>query len=279
MIKLELQRFFELFFVFLVVSTLLLCAAMVLYPSLRVVAVAELVNHFFESVPAWASQTFAMNSTPVPTDLLVYFARMCQPVYLFSCLFSLLTSAGLLSRDEGTGFVDYLLSRPVSRIGFFIRRSLTGSMSLLAGNAAFFFICVVAFELNKAPAYSYLYPLAALLSHSFVIQLVFFCIGLFWSSFGRSAAVSSFFSLATFALTFTLGSVSASGGLPFFIYASPYHYAIPERLLQNGAHFSSIQLIVILALCILCVMAGFLRFINKEFYEKRPKNKINKIPV
>lgn len=160
------------------------------------------------------------------------------------------------SRENRNKCSDFLLTKPVSRKSIFVQKLLSGLGLLVATNIIFIIVAILIGQKNDTNMF-----LASL--SLFLTQLVFFAIGIVYSSFAKKvrsvSGIATMFGFIAFILS-ALINILDEKALRF---VAPLKYFDPAAVFADGGYEVQYALTGI-AIILGCVTLSYFRFVNSD---------------
>ena len=190
----------------------------------------------------------------------------------FAYLFGFLCLAGAvqgmnlgvsaLSKEQSGKTVDFLLTKPVSRMRVITSKLLAALTSLVIVNIVFSFIATVDAKLVSTDSFDAKIFLMISIT-MFFIQLFFLVLGTFFSVIiPRIKSVISV-SLPTVFIFFIIGTLGAIIGNENVRYLTPFKFYDPTYIINHGAYEMRFVIVEVLFI-IVTILASYIIYINKD---------------
>ena len=188
--------------------------------------------------------------------------------YLFT--FAVLTGAvqamnmgvGIISKEDSGKTVDFLLSKPVSRIKVVTSKILAAIFLLLVTNVVFISVALITAKAVSTAAFSSRIFLL-ISSILFLVQIFFLAIGILLSVIIPKIKSSIAVTLPTVFIFFIIGTLGAILGNDNVKYLSPFKFYDPNYIISHGGY--EIKFLVIEAIfVIVAITASYIIYIKKD---------------
>lgn len=219
----------------------------------------KLLDNFPPAMKALMGIVTESFSTP-----LGYYSFAFTFVILSGAIQAMNLGVGIVSKETRDKTADFLMTKPISRTGI-LHAKLSASVVLL-GCTGLVYTVFMGFMIRAYSAADFdlkKYSLECLAF--FILQIIFFAIGLLVSVFARKikavlpvslGIVFFFYAISAFAVT------SASDKLRFL---TPFQYFKPEYIINNGS-YEIAYLVTGLCIIIVCVLASYMWFSRKDVH-------------
>lgn len=253
----------------LLVWTAILAGVIILllafFPNMQSEAMQAIADAKLESVSPSVLAVFGFERIPDLTKVVNFFGYIMQYINMSIAVFAMLKGTNALIREETDGTIEYLYSKPVSRIDIAVQKLLANAVGFLAMLAVLFaatavgYLAFTDYTLPQAVSEIGLFFVGTLF-----VGLLFLLFGFFLSTVIGSSRQTASVSLGTVFGTFLIGVVSVLvKKLDFLIYLSPLDWIKANRLIDHG--IGTTQLIVGICVMAVCVAGALLIYSRKDF--------------
>ncbi len=261
----EIKRLYKSFLIWTIVLSLLLCLFLAFFPSMANSDMAEIIKAKLDAIPPAMRNVVGIDKFMDFSDFSQYLAYVLQFIFIGACIYALILGVSALIKEESEGTIEFLYSKPTSRIQIVTFKLAATFTLLLLMNLILYIVCIVFGELFVNSTYKYLNKLTFMFKYMFATQMMFYSIGFFASTLLRKYSQAMPFALGIFFISYLFGTFSSIiPDLNWLEYLSPYHYSTPITVLKSGggmdAGKSTIMLFVIAALLVLT----FVRYNRKD---------------
>lgn len=196
------------------------------------------------------------------SKILPYFSYVFQYILLFSGIYAMQFGAGILSREESEGTVEFLLAKPVRRSGVISAKGCCLLFYLILFNIIFAAADYVTIIASTNQTFS---MEAFLLMHlgQLLLQLFFAAIGLLISVFVVRTATILPLSIGIVLGTYFISIASGiSDKLENLKYITPFEYITPADIIKTKS-IEPIYLVIVFAVIVIAA-AGAHYFYNRK---------------
>ena len=192
-----------------------------------------------------------------------YFAFLLLYLELAAAAHAVLLGSGIVSKEERDKTAEFLIPKPVSRLGLMGAKLLAALFNVVCVNLVTL-VSSLAFvsKYNKGADISgeILNGMAALL----IVQLIFLALGFFVAAFIRDARAAGAVSGAVLVATFVVAELtSVTDRLNFLNILSPFKYFSATRL-ASGSGPEPLNTVLSLALCAALSAAALARYRTRD---------------
>lgn len=221
--------------------------------------IGVLDNPFFDGM----IKGFGLTPDKLANPLGFYALRNTLVTMLIGSIYSVVTASSLIAQEEYDKTSEFLLSRPVSRLEIMNSKLLAFHVNLFLLNLIASIVGYVSLEIFKTTDYS-LYSYFVLCVYSYLLTLIFSCIGLFVSLLVKRGRVFIGMIIGIVLGAYFLEIVSGvAESAEFLGWFSPFTYADKE-VLAPGYGFELWNIIFFLAGSLLLTVASYRIFLRKD---------------
>jgi len=257
----ELNRNKKGLIIWSLIVVVLLIMMMSLFPTM--VEQAETYQKVLEGMPEAFSSMFGLDKISM-SDLFGYYS---VEGYLFVTLlggiYAVILSSGILSKEEGDKTIEFLLSKPITRVGIVTSKLLSYLTNLLIFNIIITLTMFFTFQAVKTePLDMKLFWLLSI--GPILLQLTFSSIGFLISVFITKTKKVLPISLGLVLITYFFSMISAiSDKMTGLRYFSPFKYVDAADIITNGK-IESKYLIIMLIVNALAIGLTYLFYSKKD---------------
>lgn len=207
------------------------------------------MKDFMDSIPKGALDALGMSEL-VLTNLSGFLSGISLYLYLLLGIQAVLLGSSIISKEERDKTAEYLFTLPISREKVIKSKIISGIINLIILNfVALGTTLLSSISYNKDVAF---YKFLALLFLAiFIIQMIFFSIGMLVSSINKNHKKSGNISVSILIITFLIASfINMVASVDFLKYVTPFKYFDGSYILEQGRLkliFLVISLIIIIS--------------------------------
>ena len=222
----------------------------------------ESTKEFLQALPEGLLKAFAMDQLDI-VNILEYFGfKAYLLLTLFGGIFAILLAANILVKEESDKTIEFLLTKPVTRINIVTQKLLLILLNIFLFNLIIAAVSYVSFEVYKTEDYS-LRIFFLLFAGAFLLHLTFAGIGLASSAFLRKTKTVYPLAIEIVLITYFLNIIAnMTEKLDFLKYFSPFKYVDAPDIVING-RIDTVYLFIMFVL--IAVSIGFTYF----YYQKK----------
>lgn len=261
--KYELKMILKSTAIWSVVIAAMLVMFFALFPTFA--SDASFMEQILKNYPEEMLKVFGMNTGLPLSSVLGYLVFTFAFIQLLLAVQSSYYGFSLLSIEEREFTADFLMSKPVSRIGILNAKIFSGLIAIIITGILTCIAIVVSIELFKEGKTYDFDKLLVLMGSIFLFQLSFFSIGLL-----VSVSVSKIRNVLSYALglafaTYTLNGIRAIIGGDLIGYLTPFSHFEPGYLLVEG-HLHLTYSLISMIVTILCFIFTYILYIRRDIH-------------
>lgn len=267
-IKFEIKKNMKSILIWSIIVSVVLVLFMSVFPSMKGSDMQDLVNAKMDSLPPIMLEMFNISQIPNFSDIVEYFAYSFQFILMVIAIYGAILGAGGLSLEESEGTIEFLYSKPITRVELLFKKVISSVISFLI----FLFITgvvsiatIVIFSSDKNNILDSIMKVKEMYLGAAIVGLVFMALGLVSSVLMKKSKSSVQVGLGIFFGTYILGIVSKlKDSLNFLSNLSPYEKFIPSEIVRSGIDIKYTGVVVVIILVSL--------FVTVKLYKKRDFN-------
>ncbi|WP_088041363.1 ABC transporter permease subunit [Bacillus sp. EAC] len=196
--------------------------------------------------------------------ILGFYSYLFLYVSLCGAIQAMILGTSIVSKETREKTADFLLSKPVTRTKILSAKLFSGIVCLLITNV--FYLAAANIMASQVTTVDYSFKLFFLISSTlFIIQLIFFSIGIIVSIiFTKIKSVLSV-SLATVFGFFVIGMVISTDGNSAKRYLSPFKYFDTKYIIEHSKYEYSYLFTAIVIIAI-SIVASYLIYSKKDIH-------------
>lgn len=264
--KMDFKRNLRSLIVWSVISAGLICAFMLLYPTMKNNAVLELAKAKLDAMPKELVEAFHMAQVDF-TQITEFFGFTLQFLLTATCIYGAVLGVGVLLREENEKTIEFLYARPVKRAQIFASKLMAAVVSYVVYFAIFgaagilVSVCVKPPEVDMMVMVS---TLKSVLLGGLIAGLTYLFMGILISVFFRKTIHTALLALGIFFVTSILGGIpDALGILEFLHWISPIAYFVPKQIIQSGLDTGNV--LICLGVMAVCTIIAYGVYRKKDF--------------
>ena len=221
----------------------------------------NMINDIMKTFPKEMLDAFGISAADFSQPL-DYMSYMFQYILLAAGAQAILLGSSIVSKEEADKTIEFLYAKPVTRAYIMTSKLLAGVTLLAVLNAVFLGASIAV--LNIVATGVDTGRVALLCLTMFLIQLMFFALGLVISMIPRRARRSTSISLGILFATFFLGIMSSvTPSLNGLRYVSPMKYFEPTELVHNGT-LGTLYLVIVAAVVVGSVAGSYALYKRRD---------------
>ena len=250
----------------LLVLSLILILFMFFFPFMQDSDIGTLLDNF-NAFPPELMEAMQLNDMDSLLQLDGYFVYVFQYIFLAACIFTCILGGKSLIKEESDGVIEFLYSQPITRKNIIFGK-LTGNLFLLVALWVGLFcssvLCGVLFKSNSGEFNKFIHGITSVFLNQIIVLVLFYCIGLFFSSFLKSSQQAGGIAMGLVFGTYIIGLLSdIVNDFSWLRYLSPIKMAAPAILLKDNIDIY--YLIVSVMMSILAVSGTGIIYKRKDF--------------
>lgn len=265
MFKFEFKRLLKGAIIWALVCSTLVIMFMLFFPSMKDMGMQELVGSKLEALPEAFLEAFNISGATDFSNISDFSAYVLQYIIMAGGIYAAILGVSALVKEESEGTIEFLYSKPVTRNNIVTAK-------LLASSVIFYiFLMIVGIVTMAVSAIvkpedvemvAMLSDIKTLYIGMALIGYIFMAVGFLISIFVKSSKQATPVALGVFFASYVLGIFSKlQDRLSGFIYFSPFDYAPPAEIINNGFEM---KFIVIGILIIIISIGGTYFVYNKK---------------
>lgn len=224
----------------------------------------DMVNEMMSSMPEAFKAMFGVGVINL-TDIKGYYAVCFLYFALMATVHSAMIGANIISKEERDKTVEFLLTKPISRIKIITSKILAAVTNILILNITITIASIVAVKMYD-PSKAVSKDIAILMTAMFILQLIFVSIGLGIAAISKNPKRASSMTTGILLFTYIISmAIDMNSKLENIKYITPFKYYDAKNLIF-GDGFSLVFNII--SIVIICVMIA----LTYVFYSKRDLN-------
>lgn len=220
------------------------------------------LTRILDSVPQAMLKVFSMHTLNLST-LSGFIVLVMQYVIILLGIHAVLLGSSILAKEERGRTAEFLYSLPVKRNKVVFHKMLAGitiCVLLLAVSISVVVINSMQYEPN-AFFFEAIKDTAAAV---FIVQMIFFSIGIFISSIMKRYKKSGSYAVGVFIGAYIISVlIGFSEKLEFLKYATPFKYFEPVLIINEG-RFESIYVIISVCIIAFCFIGTYILYPRRD---------------
>ncbi|MDP2892026.1 MAG: ABC transporter permease subunit [Bacillota bacterium] len=263
--KAELKRLLKPFLVWTLTMLAINILFMSLYPSILNSGYGDLIKAKIDMLPDYLRKVFGVDMSMDFTDLLQYYGYTAQMLQIGACVFAAILGASALAKEESEGTIELLYAQPVTRTKIVSTKLFSTLSILIAFNVIITASSLIFLEALKSPGYEYLTQVLSFTYPMLLVQLAFWALGLGISSALSKQSIATPAATGLFFVTYILGTFSQlTPDTGWMKYLSPYHYAVPSSILQEGGKADALLMVLLAVYVFIGVGTAYSYYLRKN---------------
>ena len=261
-VKIEIKRQLKTLLIWAAVCIGLHILFMAFFPSMKNSGMSELISAKISAIPKSFAKSMGITSLLNFSDLLQYFAYVYQFIFMAVCIFASMLGANALIKEESEGTIEFLYSKPVSRIKIAVSKMASTFIIIFILNILLYISSVIMCFAFAPDGYKFMASLSKISFGTFYGSLAFWAVGFLFSALLKNVSEATPAALGLFFVTYLLGVFSdVIDKLSWMKYLSPYHYVLPADILKNGSASGTYAFLiaVIIVSCLILTAAIYKR--------------------
>ena len=266
MFKFELKRLLKTTFIWSIVCSLLVILFMAIFPSMADSGMQDIVGAKLDAIPEAMLQTFNIEAAMDFSNVKDYMAYVLQYMEMAAGIFGAILGVSALSSEESNGTIEFLYSKPISRVKVVTNKLLATAISL------YIFIMIIAIvttgmamivKPEDIEFISLLMDIKTIYIGTSLIGYMYMAIGFLISVIIKPNKNTTAVALGVFFITYIIGIFAKlKDTFEMFLYLSPYDYFLPSELLNNG--FDLVYTSIGIALIIVPIVITYIIYRKKD---------------
>jgi len=219
----------------------------------------KLLDNFPPAMKALMGIVTESFSTP-----LGYYSFAFTFVTLSGAIQAMNLGVGIVSKETRDKTADFLMTKPISRTGI-LHAKLAASVVLLGITgivySVFMGIILRSYSVSDFDLKKYALECLAF----FILQIIFFAIGLLVSVFARKIKAVLPVSLGIVFFLYAISAFAVTSASDKLRFLTPFQYFKPDYIIKNGQYEIS-YLVTGLCIIIICVLASYIWFRRKDVH-------------
>ena len=219
-------------------ASLIVILYMSLFPSMKDMGIQQLMGEKLEALPEAVLDAFNFSSATDFSNINDYLAYSMQYIAMASGIYGVILGINSIIEEESEGTIEFLYSKPVSRIKIFFSKILSRVIYFCL------FIIIIAIitlsiSLFVKPEEIKTIDLILNIKNIFIglsfLGYIFMAIGVLISTILKKGKMATIIGVALFFGTYILGIISKlKDNFSFVKYISPYEWVIPTNIIRDG---------------------------------------------
>jgi len=265
--KYEFRRLFKSAITWSIVCGVIISMFMLFYPSMRDSGMQELALTKLEALPEGFLEAFNISDMVDFTKLPDYTAYVIQYIAMASGIYGAILGVSALVKEESEGTIEFLYSKPITRSKI-VTAKLGASALIFYMFILLIGIVTMAISFIVKPedveTMIMIMDVKTLYIGIAFLGYIFMALGFLISVFIKRSKQAVPIALAVFFTTYLLGVFGKlKDNLEFFLYLSPFDYAVPSKIIKDGFEFK--YLIVGLLIMIISIIGTYVVYNKKDF--------------
>lgn len=265
--KYEFRRLFKSAITWSVVCGVIISMFMLFYPSMKDSGMQELALTKLEALPEGFLEAFNLSDMVDFSKLPDYTAYVIQYIAMASGIYGAILGVSALVKEESEGTIEFLYSKPITR-----SKIVTAK---LGASALIFYVFILLIGIvtmaisfivkpEDVETMTMIMDVKTLYMGMAFLGYIFMALGFLISVFIKRSKQAVPIALAVFFTTYLLGIFGKmKENLNFFLYLSPFDYAVPAKIIKNG--FESKYLVTGLVIMIISILGTYTVYNKKDF--------------
>lgn len=224
-----------------------------IFPSMQGDAMQDMLSTKIDALPKSMLDAFNISTATDFTSITEYIAYCLQYVALITGAYGALLGVNTVISEEGEGTIEFLYSKPVSRVQILWSKTFAALATLIS----FIFITYIATLISAIavkPDDKTVMDIINAMNPMFVglilLGLVFLSIGILLSTLLKKDKGATSLAIGIFFTTYVIGiAAKISENIKGLLYLSPYDWFLPSTILRDGfeGKYIAISIVVIIA--------------------------------
>lgn len=265
--KYEFRRLFKPAIAWAIICGVIIAMFMLFFPSMKDSGMQDLVFSKMDALPEGFLEAFNLSDAVDFSKLSDYTAYVIQYITMAAGIYGAILGVSALVKEESEGTIEFLYSKPITR-GKIVTSKLCASVLI------FYMFIMILGIINMAISFAVkpedvkvidmIMDVKTLYMGMAFLGYIFMAIGFLISVFIKTSKQAVPIALAVFFTTYLLGIFGKlKESLNFFLYLSPFDYAVPAKIIKNG--FEAKYLIVGLLIMIISITGTYVVYNKKDF--------------
>lgn len=253
----EMKKNLISFLIWFLISALMTAYVIFMFPSFKT-DIIQILNLKF---PPALQKAFGLNTLNF-SDVLSFLGLMVPYIILAGGIYIGILFGGIVSKEENDGTIEFLLSKPISRMNIALSKLCAAFTYLTLFVVLVFLTAIISLKsINVTYSMSKFFELAL---GTFLALLIFAFICFLISMFIYRSRTLIPIAVGIVAGTYILKAISEINEKSGFLkYLSPFHYFDASTILKQGINPVSISVAIIIV--VTCFITGLLIYENKDF--------------
>lgn len=264
--KFEFKRNIKSLIYWSIGASLIVILYMSLFPSMKDMGIQQLMGEKLEALPEAVLDAFNFSSATDFSNINDYLAYSMQYIAMASGIYGVILGINSIIEEESEGTIEFLYSKPVSRIKIFFSKILSRVVYfclfvMIVG------VVTIGISLFVKPTEVETLDLIMNIKTIFIglsfLGYIFMAIGVFISTILKKGKIATSIGVALFFGTYILGIISKlKDNFSFIKYISPYEWIIPTNIIRDG--FEGKFILLGLVVIIISISTGVIIYKNKD---------------
>lgn len=236
--KFEFKRLLKSCIIWSLVCGALIALFMALFPTMEDMGMQQIVNDKMGGMQLEILKAFNIDSSMDFTNIFNYLGYAIQYIAMASAVYGAILGVNSLIREESQGTIEFLYSKPVSRIKI-VTSKLFSIISIfilyiiIIGTITMG-VCIIV-KPSDTSIIDLIIKIKYLFMGIFLLGLIFMSIGILISSFIKSDKGAIPISIGIFFVSYFLGIIGKLKESFYWLkYFSPFDYYAPGEILNEG---------------------------------------------
>lgn len=223
-----------------------------------------LMDDFMAAMPQGMLAALGMKDITL-SSLEGFVSSLSLYLYLLLGIQAVLLGSSIISKEERDKTAEYLFSLPISRKKIIASKTLSAIIILLVVNLLTMGSMVLT-TLNYEKEQDFYFFVGIIFLSVFILQMVFFSIGMFISSISKKYKKSGNVSVGILMITFLISSlISMVDSLDFLRFATPFKYFEADYII-NQMSLEPTYIFLSLLIILLGISGTFIFYPKRDLY-------------
>lgn len=261
LIRKEIKDNFKGLIIWLSVIASLILMIVILHPIM--VEKMDMMDEMLNQMPKELIKAFNISNNTFK-NILDYFFYEFQFILVASSIFAGILGANMISKEESDKTIQFIYSKPISRIDILLGKIITTLIYLIAFNFILFSLTAISMTLVSDQSINYLL-LLNIFSGQLLIQITFAFLGILIAVLLPKPKAASSIIGGFVVVTFILGMISKiADKVSSLKYISLVDYLLNDKFMEFG--YMEIKYIIILVILIfISLITSIIMYNKKEF--------------
>ena len=221
----------------------------------------QMINDMMKMFPKEMLDAFGISAADLSKPL-DYMSYMFQYILLAVGAQAILLGSSIVAKEEADRTIEFLYAKPITRSYILTSKILAGATIMAVLNAVFLGASLAVLNIISNDVDNGIVALLCLTM--FLIQLLFFAVGLIVSMLAKKGRRFTSISLGILFATFFLGIMSSvTASLNDLRYISPLKYFDPTKLVHSGS-LESVYLLIVLVVVAASAVGAYVLYNKRD---------------